>query len=278
MKDPYKILGLDPIATDEDVKKAYRKLAMEHHPDRNNGDDIKFKEIAEAYEILNNPKKKAQWQAHHNFSSGSYQFDEQFYEDFLKKQGFSDMFNTRYGQGTQSSKSVNITAQVQISLDDAYFGTSRTLRIGMKTVSVNIQPGIMNGQKLKLKGLGQKGITDDLNGDLILTVIVQDHPDYIIDNRGLHKMHHIDVFEAMIGGKSTIEIFNKKINFTIPQGTQNGTVLRMQGKGFPIYKQPGVFGDLYVNTLVELPTSLNEDELALLKKIKQSINERKQNT
>lgn len=274
MKDPYKVLGLEESATDEDIKKTYRKLAMEYHPDRNGGDDNRFKEIAEAYEILSDPKKKAQWQTRNKFSGGSYQFDEQFFEEFLKNQGFSDMFNQRYGYA-QNGKGSNVSAQLQISLEDAYFGTRRELRLGMKTVAVTIQPGVVNGQRLKLKGLGQRGMTEDLNGDLILTVIVLDHPEYMMDNRGLHKIHRVDVFEAMLGGKSTIEIFDKKINFTIPQGTQNGTVLRIQGKGFPIYNQPERFGDLYVNVLVELPKDLTDDEISLLKKTKELINGRK---
>lgn len=281
MKDPYKILGLDQSATDEEIKKAYRKLAMEYHPDRNGGDDIRFKEIAEAYDILSDPKKKAQWYSRSEFGSGSFQFDEQFFEDLLKNpgfgQGFSDMFNQRYGY-SQNGKGANVTAQLQISLEDAYFGTRRELRLGMKNVAVNIQPGVVNGQRLKLKGLGQRGMTEDLNGDLILTIIILDHPHYMIDNRGLHKIHHVDVFDAILGGKSTIEVFDRKINFTIPAGTQNGTVLRIQGKGFPRYNQPEKFGDLYVNVLVELPKDLTSDEISLLEKIKQLIDERKQTT
>lgn len=277
MKDPYKTLELEKSATDEEVKKAYRKLAMKYHPDRNGGDDSMFKEIVEAYEILTDPKKKSQWQSYGQFNGGSYQFDEQFFEEFLKAQGFSDMFNSRYDH-SQNTKRRNITAQIQISLEEAYFGTTRELRVGMKTVSVNIQAGIMNGQRLKLKGLGQRGPSEDLNGDLILTVIVLDHSEYMIDNRGLHKIHKIDVFDAILGGKSMIEVFDKKINFTIPKGTQNGAVLRIQGKGFPVYNQPGKFGDVYVNVLIELPKNLNQNEISLFNKIKESINERSQKT
>jgi curved DNA-binding protein len=275
MRDPYNILGLERSATDEEVKKAYRKLAMEHHPDRTGGDDTKFKEIAEAYDILSDPKKKAQWQSQPRFSGGSFQFDEQVFEDFLKNHGFSDMFNNRYGYA-QNGKGTNVNAQVQITLDEAYFGTRRELRLGMRTVAVTIQPGILSGQRLKLKGLGQKGMTEDLNGDLILTVVVMDHPDYMLDNRGLHKIQRVDVFDAMLGAKSSIEIFDKKINFNIPPGTQNGTTLRIQGKGFPIYNQPERYGDLYVNVLVELPKDLTEAETNLLKTVKDMIDGRKQ--
>ena len=276
MKDPYITLGLEQSATDDDIKKAYRKLAMEHHPDRTGGDDSRFKEIAEAYDILSDPKKKAQWQTRSRFGGGgsAFQYDDQLFEDFLKNHGFSDMFNARYGY-SQNGKGTNVNAQIQITLEEAYFGTRRELRIGMRTVAVSIEPGITNGQRLKLKGLGQKGMTEDLNGDLILTVNILDHLDYMIDNRGLHKIHRVGVFDAMLGGKSSIDIFDKKINFTIPQGTQNGMVLRIQGKGFPIYNQPEKYGDLYVNVLVELPKDLNEDEINLLRQVKDMIDGRK---
>jgi curved DNA-binding protein len=272
MKDPYNTLGLERSATDDEIKKAYRKLALEHHPDRTGGDDTKFKEIAEAYDILSDPKKKSQLNSSFNF--GGDHFDDQLFQDFLKNHGFSDIFNTRYGWNS-NGKGQDVKTSIQITLDEAYFGTKRELRIGLKPVLVTIQPGITSGQRLRLKGLGQKGMTEELCGDLILTVNVLDHLDYMIDNRGLHKIHRVGVFDAMLGGKSFIEIFDKKINFTIPQGTQNGTVLRIQGKGFPIYNQLEKYGDLYVNVLVELPKDLSEDEIDLLKKVKDMIDGRK---
>lgn len=278
MKDPYKILGLDQSATDDDIKKAYRKLAMEYHPDKNGGDDIRFKEIVSAHESIKDESKRAQWaQQHSNFRFANSPFNEQFFEEFSNGQRFSDMFNNRYGWA-QNGKGQDTKTQLQITLDEAYFGTKREIRLGVKSISVNIQSGINNGQKLRLKGLGQKGLTDDLNGDLILTIIILDHLNYMIDNRGLHKIHKVDSFDAMLGGKSSIEIFDKKINFTIPPGTQNGTVLRINGKGFPIYNQVEKFGDLYINVLIELPKDLNKEELALIKKVKNLIDERKQNT
>jgi curved DNA-binding protein len=278
MKDPYKILGLDQSATDDDIKKAYRKLAMEHHPDKTGGDDTKFKEIVNAHETLKDSNKRMQWaqqQSNSRFTNGP--FDEQFFDEFLKSQGFSDMFNNRYGWA-QNGKGQDTKTQLQITLEEAYFGTKRELRLGVKSISVNIQPGITNGQKLRLKGLGQKGLTDDLNGDLILTITILDHLDYMIDNRGLHKIHRVDSFDAILGGKSSIDIFDKKINFTIPPGTQNGTVLRINGKGFPIYNQFEKYGDLYINVLIELPKDLNEEELNLIRKVKTLIDGRRKTT
>lgn len=270
MKDPYKILELNRSASDDDIKKAYRKLAMTHHPDRG-GDDAKFKDLVDAYEILTDPKKKAEWFSNERFNSGV--FDEQLFEDFLKHQGFSDTFNSRYGW-SQDGKGRDVKAQVQITLKEAYFGTKRELRIGLKPVLVTIQPGIVNGQRLRLKGLGQKGMTEDLHGDLILTVLVLDDGDYMLTNKGLHKMHKVGAFDAMIGGRSTIEVFDKKIKFTIPQGTQNGSILRIQGKGFPIYNQPEKFNDLYINILIELPKDFTPNEIKLLKQLKTMIDER----
>lgn len=278
MKDPYKVLGLDQSATDDDIKKAYRKLAMEHHPDKTGGDDTRFKEIVSAHEILKDANKRGEWKQRVTNSkfTGS-PLDEQFFDDYLKSQGFSDMFNNRYGWA-QNGKGQDIKTQLQITLEEAYFGIKREIRLGVKSVSVTILPGITNGQKLRLKGLGQKGLTNDLNGDLILTITILDHLDYMIDNRGLHKIHRVDSFDAILGGKSSIEIFDKKINFTIPPGTQNGTALRINGKGFPIYNQVEKYGDLYINVLIELPKDLNQDELDLLRKVKNLIDGRKQTT
>lgn len=270
MKNPYHILGISESASDSEVKKAYRKLAKEHHPDRG-GDDDKFKEIADAYETLTDPRKKSQWKNQSRFGGG---FDDQFFEDFIRNQGFSDMFNNRYGW-SQSGKGQNMKAQIQITLDDAYHGTSRELRLGMRTVSVNIPCGVRHGQKLRLKGLGQKGMNEDLNGDLILTIAVIEHSDYILDNRGLHVFKTIDMFDALLGGKSSVGVFDRKINFTIPPGVQNGALLRIQGNGFPIYNQPDRYNDLFINVLVSLPNDLTPDELDLVKQIKDKVNERK---
>lgn len=269
MKDPYIILGLNRSATSEDIKKMYRKLAKEFHPDKNGGDDTRFKEISNAYNILSDPAKKAK------LDRPTYsQFDEQFFEEFLKNQNFSGMFDNRYGW-SQSGKGNNVIAEIQITLDEAYFGVKKELRLGLKSIAVSIKPGIINGQRLRLKGLGQKGLTDDLNGDLILTVNIQTHQDYMLDNRGLHKIHKVDVFDAMLGCKTSIEIFNKKINFNISPGTQNGAILRIQGKGFPIYEKENKCGDLYINVLLKIPDDLTTNELVSIKKIKNTINERR---
>lgn len=267
--DPYKILGLDRFATGDDIKKRYRKLAKEFHPDKNGGDDTRFKEIANAYDILSDPTKKAKLDRPTHS-----QFDEQFFEEFLKNQNFSGMFDNRYGW-SQNGKGGNVNAEIQITLEEAYFGVKRELRLGLKSIAVSIKSGVINGQRLRLKGLGQKGLTEDLNGDVILTVTIQGHNDYMLDNKGLHKIHKVDVFDAILGGRTSIEIFDKKIHFNISPGTQNGAVLRIQGKGFPIYEKEEKYGDLYINVLLKIPDDLMPSELASIEKIKNMINERR---
>jgi curved DNA-binding protein len=271
MIDPYKVLGLDRSATIDDIKKMYRKLAKEFHPDKSGGDDTRFKEIANAYSILSDPTKKDKLDR----STSTYtQFDEQFFEEFLKHQNFSNMFDNKYGW-SQNGKGSNVNAEIQITLEEAYFGIKKELRLGLKSIAVSIKPGIVNGQRLRLKGLGQKGLTEDLNGDVILTVNIQGHHDYMLDNRGLHKIHKVDVFDAMLGCRTSIEIFDKKIYFNISPGTQNGAVLRIQGKGFPVYEKEDKHGDLYVNVLLKTPDDLTPEELISIEKIKNMINERR---
>lgn len=262
MKDPYQILGISRDASDADVKKAYRQLAKEHHPDRG-GDESKFKDIAEAYDVLTDPKKKARFNSN-PFSS----FDDAFFDEFVRNAnggGFSDMFNQRYGF---NGKGGNVNAQVYITLEEAYLGTRREIRLGTKTVSVNINRGVKPGQKMRLKGLGQRGMTEEQNGDLILTVLIQDDPNFYLDQKGLHTIKHVNLYDALLGTKDEIKVFDKTISYTIPKCVRNGTMLRIKGKGFPSYHNPNMYGDFFVNVLVDIPQSLTEEQEGLVKRMK----------
>tara|TARA_R110000772_G_scaffold253039_1_gene368603 strand:+ start:1239 stop:2069 length:831 start_codon:yes stop_codon:yes gene_type:complete len=273
MKDPYNILGVNKSSSADDIKKAYRKLAKENHPDTKNGNEEKFKEAADAYETLGNPQKKAKYdQAQANpFGSGfgGGDFNDSMFEDLLKNQNFAGAFNQRYGYNTQGR---NTQGTLQISLTDAYYGISRDMSIGMKTIKVNIPAGIKSGQKLKLKGLGQRGQTEELNGDLIMTIEVLNDNNFFIDNQGLHTVKNINLYDAILGGKGTLSCFNKTITFTIPPSTTNGKVLRVKGKGFPIYKQKDKFSDLLISIIVDIPTDLDLDDKAMIQKIKNKHN------
>jgi len=272
VNDPYQILGVEKTATADEVKKAYRQLAKVHHPDTAKGNEEKFKEIVSAYETLSDPNKKAQYdQMQNNPFGGGFggDFSESMFEDLLKNQNFSGAFNQRYGYNTQGRNTQGI---LQITLVDAYYGVTRDIGIGMKTVKVNIPAGIRSGQKLKLKGLGQRGQTEDLNGDLIMTIEVINDNNFFIDNQGLHTINNISLYDAILGGKSTLSCFNKTITFTIPPGTAHGKVLRVKGKGFPIYKQEGKFTDLLISIMVDIPTDLDLEDKAMIQKIKNKHN------
>jgi len=273
MKDPYSILGVDKTSSANEIKKAYRKLAKEYHPDKAEGNEEKFKEVADAYETLSNPQKKAQYDqmSSNPFADFGHDFTGSMFEDLLRNQNFSGAFNQRYGFNT---KGRNTTGVLRITLADAYYGTSRDVAIGMKTVKVDIPEGIRSGQKLRLKGLGQRGQTEELNGDLIMTIEVIDDREFFVDNQGLHTIKNINLFDAILGGKETIDCFDKTITFTIPPGTPNGKVLRVKGKGFPIYKQKGKYSDLLISIIVDIPTDLDNEDKKLIQKIKDKYNEK----
>ena len=263
MKDPYKILGVDRNADEADIKKAYRKLAKQYHPDKSTGNEDKFKEIADAYEAITDPKRRG------NIGGNPFGFTDEFFEDFIKSGsggGFSSMFNKRYGPN--NNKGGDVTTQIHILLEDAYYGCKRSIRIGTKTVNVEIKPGVKPGQRMRLKGLGQKGMTEEQNGDLILTILILDNPNFYLDQKGLHTIKHISLYDALLGGKAEVNVFGKTITYTIPKCVKNGTMLRIKGKGFPNYNNPDVLGDLIVNILVNLPESLTEKQEELIKKMK----------
>ena len=264
MKDPYKILGVDRNATEGDIKKSYRKLAKEYHPDKSSGNEEKFKEVADAYETLSNSQKKAQYDRGSNnpFGGG---FSDSMFEDLLRNQNFSGAFDQRYGFNNKGS---NITAQVYVTLEDAYYGCAKQIRLGTKIVSVDIKSGVKPGQKMRLKGLGQRGMTEELNGDLIVTILIQDDPNFYLDQKGLHTIKHIDLYDALLGGKGEVKVFDKTITYSIPKCVKNGTMLRIKGKGFPSYGNPNLLGDFYINVLVDLPNSLTEEQEELIKKVK----------
>jgi len=144
----------------------------------------------------------------------------------------------------------------------------------MKTIKVDITAGIRHGQKIRLKGLGQRGVTEDLNGDLILVIEVVNDKDFFLDNQGLHTIKTISLFDALLGGKDTIKCFDRNITFTIPPGTPNGKILRIKSKGFPVYKHHNKFSDLLISIIVDIPKFLDSEDHKLIQQIKDKYNER----
>lgn len=312
-KDYYKILGVSKDASQDDIKKAYRKLAVKYHPDKNPDDkqaQNRFQEIGEAYQVLADPEKRkkydqlgANWKQYENAGAGgfdfsqfggqggrqySYQGDFGGFEDLFGGAGggFSDFFNaffgraggrksSGFGRAQQSRKGQDYRSEVQISLYDAYFGTSRILNANGQKLKVNIKPGAYDGQELRLKGKGGAGLNGGPSGDIYITVRVSDDPNIQRNGNDLIQTVDVDLYTAVLGGKTEVNTLAGKMNINIPAGSQNGKKFRLRGKGMPDYKKKDVYGDLYVKLNVRIPQKLNKEEKKLFEQL-QAIRQKTQ--
>lgn len=299
-KDYYKVLGVNKTASQDDIKKAYRKLAVKYHPDKTKGDkakEEKFKEITEAYEVLKDPQKRKQydelganWKQYQDGNGGGWgnpyagrgqtrtEFDGDFSDLFGDGGGFSDFFESFFGQGTSGQarggraasgfQGQDIQASVSISLDDAYEGGVRLINLNGKRLRLKLKPGIEHNQTLKIKGKGQPGIHGGPAGDLYLTVEINPHARFERKGNDLYMTVPVDMYTATLGGKINIQTLKgSKVNVTIPKGTDSGKTLRLKGLGMPSYHHPDQFGNLFVQIKVTTPKGLSKEEEELLKKL-----------
>jgi curved DNA-binding protein len=307
-KDYYKILGVEPTASTEEIKRAYRKLALQYHPDRNPGNkaaEERFKEIAEAYEVLADPEKRAKydqlysrWKEFQQRGGRPEQFDwstwttagpgfagvrfvtEEFPDlEDLFTGGFSEFFERLFGGGATTRtrragrsrsgiKGEDYTATLELTLEEAFTGTQRRLRVGDKTLEVRIRPGIPDGHVLKIPGKGAPGYMGGPAGDLYLTVRILPHNRFERRGNDLYTSLTVDLYTAILGGTATLRTLDgKTIQLHIPAGSQPGTLLRLRGQGMPLYDNPTQRGDLYVRLDVELPRNLTPQERELFQQL-----------
>jgi curved DNA-binding protein len=302
-KDYYKILGLDKKASQDDIKKAYRNLAMKYHPDRNQGNkeaEEKFKQITEANEVLSDPEKRkkydtlgSNWKQYQsqgqgfedyfsNFGSDSgrgrqYNFSGDMGDLFGNISGFSDFFENFFGRGGSATrdthnrrnrKGQDFEATLYIPLIEAYNGTTKEISISGQKVRVKINPGTKDSKKLRLKGLGNKGLNGGDKGDLYLTLKIEKDPYFELDGNNLYYELYIDLYTAVLGGKKQIiTLGGKTLNLTIPEATESEKILRLQDLGFPVSESSQTYGDLLVRIKVELPKNLSNEEKELFKKL-----------
>lgn len=297
-KDYYKILGIDKTATADEIKKAYRKLAIKYHPDKNPNDkssEEKFKEINEANEVLGDVEKRKKydelgenwkyyqqsgqqggqkqaqdfdWSKWANKEGGSYQSGGQFQEG-----DFSDFFSTIFGESFAGSrqdrqrtfKGQDFNAEMQISLEEAYSGTTRQLELDNQKLQLKTKPGIKDGQLLRLKGKGGKGLNGGPDGNLYISVHVSEHPHFKRKDDDLYCDIEVDLYTAILGGQTLIRTLRNPIKMTINKETDNGKVLRLKGMGMPKYGKENEFGDLYAKVNVKLPKNISEKEMELFK-------------
>ena len=288
-KDYYQILGVSKTATDDEIKKAYRKLARKFHPDLNPNDKEahkKFQEINEANEVLSDPEKRKKydkygkdWQHAEQFEQARQSqqhrggFGESFSGDF--DQGdFSEFFNSMFGGmgGGRTRREAKFRgedyhAELQLNLSDVYKTHQQVLTVNGKNIRITIPAGVEDGQKIKIKGHGAAGINGGPNGDLYLNFHVMNNTKFKRDVNDLHATADIDLYAAVLGGEATVDTFDGKAKLTIKPETQNGTKVRLKGKGFPVYRKEGEFGDLIVTLNVKTPTNLSEEQKKLFEQL-----------
>jgi curved DNA-binding protein len=300
-KDYYKILGVGKTATQDEIKKAYRKLANKYHPDKTKGDkaaEEKFKEINEANEILSDPAKRkkydqfgADWKHYEEAGQQPGGFDWSKYtgghagqgrtmsqEEFsamFGDEGAENIFETIFGQHTggrggrrsRVSKGEDFEAETTLSLEEAYHGSARLLKINDQTIKISMKPGIADGQVLRVAGKGGRGSNGGPNGDLYITVRIAPHAEFQRRGNDLYCDKPIELYTAVLGGKARIKTIKNTVNIDIPMGTPNGKVLRLLGLGVPVYGTKNEFGNMYVTVVIQLPDHLNEEEIDLFRKL-----------
>jgi len=286
MGDPYQTLGLTKSATDEEVRKAYRKLAKEHHPDLNPGSkqaETRFKEISAAYALLSDPEKRRAFDAGEIDASGQPQAERRFYRDYAGGAGnfryghpedlggfedlggiFADLMRGRAGaqrgawggaEGQFRMRGGDVQYTLPVEFLEAVNGAKKRVDMpGGKTLDIAIPAGATDGQTLRLKGQGMPGLGGGPAGDALITVSVRPHPVFRREGNDIRSVLPITLSEALSGGSVTVDTIAGPVNLKIPKHSNTGRVLRLRGKGV----QGKVKGDHLVELQVVLPPHPNE--------------------
>ena len=301
--DYYKILGVEKTASEKDIKNAYRKLARKHHPDLNPNDaeaNKKFQQLNEANEVLSDPEKRKKydkygenWQhgeeyekhaqqqrsqsgrQQGGFSSGGTQgFDFEGFGD--GGEDFSDFFQSMFGGSSGRSRSQakyrgqDYNAELNLSLKDVSETRKQTLTVNNKQIRITIPAGVENGQTIKIAGHGGPGANGGPAGDLYITFSVANDPNFRRSGADLHSTVKLDLYTAVLGGEVTIDTLTGKVKIKVKPETQNGTKVKLKGKGMPVYKKADESGDLYVTYDIQLPTNLTDKQKELFTELSKS--------
>ncbi len=292
-EDYYKILGVQRDASEAEIKKAYRKLAREFHPDRNQNNkaeaEAKFKKINEAYEVLSNPDKKAQYDRLGHIPHGS---------DFRPPPGFdfgganagsfADIFDLLFnsggtggmggaspfgnfsgfqGGGRAPVKGQDVTSVINLTLEEAFLGSNKKLSIGrLGNIDVRIPTGVHEGNKIRVAGKGNPSQFGGPPGDLFLQVKLLNHPDFNLNGDNIESKLYVSIVEAVFGASKTVKTLSGLTEVKVPAGIQSGQKLRLSGQGWP--KKGGGRGDHLVQILVKVPKTLTERQRELFEELK----------
>ena len=282
--DYYQALGITKSATDKDIKAAYRKMARKHHPDLNPNDkdaQKKFQEINEANEVLSDPEKRKKYDQHGKDWKHADQFQgarqsqqrqqqQSWGQQDFGGEDYSDFFSSMFGKGKQRQtnfKGQDFNAEVRLNLRDVYISQKQTLTVNGKNIRLTIPAGIENGQTIKITGHGGAGMQGGAAGDLYIKFAIANDPEFKRVGNDLNKTVEIDLQSAVLGNEITVDTLSGKVKLKVNPETQNGTKVKLKGKGFPVYKKENLFGDLYITYLVKIPTGLTEKQKELFKQI-----------
>lgn len=281
-KDYYKILGVDKSASQDDIKKAFRKLAHEHHPDKQSGNEAKFKEANEAYSVLSDDAKRKQYDAYgsagpggfgggqgqgfggFDFSGFSQQYQNQNGQSFEFDLG--DIFGEFFGGGRRPRRGKNITLDIQLTFKESVFGVERDVSNGKDKLSVKIPPGVESGQALRVPGKGEQGEAGP--GDLLIRIWVEENKTFRKDSDRIIMDLHIKLSQALLGDEVTIEAVDGPIELKIPSNTDHGSVLRIKGKGFQ-HEGSSKRGDMLVVIHIDMPRKISKTAAKLIEQLKE---------
>jgi len=291
--DYYKILGIDKSATTKDIKNAYRKLARKHHPDLNPNDkDAKknFQLINEANEVLSDPEKRkkydqygSDWQHAEEFEKQKQYQQQTTGSHGARNQGaqyggdFSDFFESMFGGGGGGGRSRQMkyrgedyTSELHLELVDAYTTHQQTISVNGKKIRITVPAGIENGQTIKISGHGSPGVNGGPNGDLYISFSIANHSVFKRSGDNLYANIDLDLYTAVLGGEMIIDTLSGKVKLKIKPETQNGSKVKLKGKGFPVYKKEGQFGDLFITFSIKIPTNLTDEQKELFTQLAKS--------
>lgn len=299
--DYYGILGINKGASQDDIKKAYKKLARKYHPDLNPNDPDahrKFQEINEANEVLSDPEKRKKYDQYgENWKhADQYEAQQQQYGQYQNAgfgggsggtywsasddgSGFSDFFESMFGGrsgrgggGNHMFRGQDYNASLSLSLADAAKTHKQVITVNGKNLRITVPAGIADGQTIKLKGQGGPGVNGGPAGDLYITFSIDEDSRFKRSGDDLYVTAPLNLYTAILGGEQIVETMDSKVKLKVSPGTQNNTKVRLKGKGFPVYKKEGQFGDLIVTYSIEIPTNLTDKQKELFREI-QSLNQ-----
>jgi DnaJ-class molecular chaperone len=281
--DYYSTLGLQRGASEADIKKAYRSMAMKHHPDRG-GDEKKFKEISQAYDFLSDPQKKQMIDAgmdpnQANQGGGFYHQGggQPFEFHFGSGPGMDDLFSQfGFGFRNQMRKNRTVNVQVELTLEDVVFGKELNAEINIpggqtKVVNISIPPGVQHGQQIRYQGMGDHSMRDVPAGDLIVNVYIRHQPGFTREGDDIIAEQTVNVWQAMLGSTvSVATVDGRTLTINVPPGTQPDTILSCRGEGVPNMRTR-VRGNLLIRIKIEVPRNLTKQQLEKIQEIKDGI-------